>query len=277
MIKGLWNYKILLDEIQFEVLNLIFHLLYLFNGGSSYYDLKKNSKLKNIHSGKRCFVIGNGPSIKNDNLKLLRDEITFFVNRSFLLDDYKYIKPTYHVIVDPKLGTGEWPIKFLDQIREINPDVTFILNAEWRHKDIFKPYLNWNIHWVYLKKSFTRFTVKKVNLQKINFGGAVVESAVIAAIYMGLKNIYLYGVEFNGLFYELLGLDSHFYGKNPENQNKSMYDISKDLMFHSIALRRWGYLNKYCKKNNINLKNLTPKGVLDIDRLNFLAVLKSNG
>ena len=71
--------------------------------------MKKNTELKNIFKDKKGFLVANGPSIKNQNLKPLKNEITFFfLNRAFLHQDYEFIKPKYHIFIDPKLATGEW-------------------------------------------------------------------------------------------------------------------------------------------------------------------------
>lgn len=40
--------------------------------------------LHDRHRGQRCFIIGNGPSLKETNLGLLRDEFTFGLNRIYL-------------------------------------------------------------------------------------------------------------------------------------------------------------------------------------------------
>src|SRR5574338_1535950 len=39
----------------------------------------------NLHQGKRCFIIGNGPSLKDTDLGKLRNEYTFGMNRIYLL------------------------------------------------------------------------------------------------------------------------------------------------------------------------------------------------
>jgi hypothetical protein len=44
-------------------------------------------ELRNSYSGKRCFVIGNGPSLSATDLAPLRDEYTFGLNRGYLLFD----------------------------------------------------------------------------------------------------------------------------------------------------------------------------------------------
>jgi len=40
--------------------------------------------LKNCHSGERCFVIGNGPSLRKTDVSMLKDEYTFGMNRIYL-------------------------------------------------------------------------------------------------------------------------------------------------------------------------------------------------
>jgi len=40
--------------------------------------------LKDKHKGERCFIIGNGPSLKETDISLLKDEYTFGMNRIYL-------------------------------------------------------------------------------------------------------------------------------------------------------------------------------------------------
>ncbi|MBU0512166.1 MAG: hypothetical protein KJ638_10780, partial [Chloroflexi bacterium] len=40
--------------------------------------------LKDIHKGERCFIIGNGPSLKRTDVSKLRGEFTFGMNRIYL-------------------------------------------------------------------------------------------------------------------------------------------------------------------------------------------------
>ena len=64
-------------------------------------------------------------SIKNQNLKPLKNEINFFKS-SFTSGLWIY-KPKYHIFIDPKLATGEWDITFIDEVYKKNPNVTFLL------------------------------------------------------------------------------------------------------------------------------------------------------
>ena len=46
---------------------------------------KRLNSFRNLYRGRRCFIIGNGPSLKKMDLSPLKDEITFGLNRFYLL------------------------------------------------------------------------------------------------------------------------------------------------------------------------------------------------
>jgi hypothetical protein len=52
------------------------------------------------HQGQRCFILGNGPSLSNTNLSLLKNEITFGLNRIYLLFGKMGFQTTYYVTVN---------------------------------------------------------------------------------------------------------------------------------------------------------------------------------
>lgn len=62
--------------------------------------VKRMLVLKDRHRGERCFIIGNGPSLKNTDLSLLKDEVTFGMNRIYLLFDRLGFATTYYVAVN---------------------------------------------------------------------------------------------------------------------------------------------------------------------------------
>lgn len=56
---------------------------------------------KDLHRGQRCVIIGNGPSLNKMDLSFLEHEITFGMNRIYLLFDKWKFRPTYYVTVNP--------------------------------------------------------------------------------------------------------------------------------------------------------------------------------
>ena len=60
----------------------------------------KTKALKNIHKGKRAFILGNGPSLEIEDLDKLKNEITFASNKIYLAFDQTDWRPTYYCVED---------------------------------------------------------------------------------------------------------------------------------------------------------------------------------
>ncbi|MDD5467446.1 MAG: DUF115 domain-containing protein [Anaerolineales bacterium] len=58
------------------------------------------AELRDIHRDQRCFIIGNGPSLKNTDLSRLRDEFTFGMNRIYLAFPKLGFITTYYLSVN---------------------------------------------------------------------------------------------------------------------------------------------------------------------------------
>jgi hypothetical protein len=56
--------------------------------------------MRDTHVGKRCFIIGNGPSLGAMDLSVLKDEFTFGLNRGYLLFDRIGAPTTFLVAVN---------------------------------------------------------------------------------------------------------------------------------------------------------------------------------
>lgn len=277
-----WDFKDRIDDYFFEFANILQKTLFFLKSlNGRFYFMKRNTELKNIFKDKKGFLVANGPSIKNQDLKHLKNKITFFLNRGFLHQDYEIIKPKFHIFIDPKLATGEWDITFLDKVINKNPEVTFLLNAKWYHLEKFQPYIKdkkFKIYWVNMNLFTTPFHKKrKIDLTKITYGFGAPGAAIISMIYMGMKNIYFVGYDANGLCHELLNSESHFYGTNPENHKKSIADYSKDLYMMSIGFKNLRYFNDYTKQIGVNIFNCTSGGALNMfERKKYEDVIKEN-
>jgi len=58
------------------------------------------TRFKDLHRGQRCFIIGNGPSLNQTNLQLLENEITFGMNRIYLLFPELGFQTSYFVSIN---------------------------------------------------------------------------------------------------------------------------------------------------------------------------------
>lgn len=75
-------------------------ILFFLPLGFSRKNREKLKKLKDKHKGQRCFIVCNGPSLKEINFDLLKDEITFGMNRIYLMKEQNGFVPTYYGCID---------------------------------------------------------------------------------------------------------------------------------------------------------------------------------
>ena len=146
--------------------------------------------LKDSHKGERCFIIGNGPSLNNHDLTLLKDEITFGVNGIYLNKENMGWSPTYYVVED--IFVAE------DRCDEINQ------YFEPKNK-FFGNYLRYCLSpddktlWLNVKadysmyKDFPNFSTNA--LRNIWVGGTVSYLSMQLAYYMGFSEVCLIGFD----------------------------------------------------------------------------------
>jgi hypothetical protein len=81
-------------------------------------------EFKDKHRGQRCVIIGNGPSLNKMDLSFLKNEITFGMNRIYLLFDKWSFTPTYYVSVNPLVIEQS-----VEEIRQITAPRFFALEG----------------------------------------------------------------------------------------------------------------------------------------------------
>lgn len=63
--------------------------------------LRKNAPLKNMFAGRRCFLVGNGPSLATTDITRLKDEVAIVASSFFRHPDSKTVNPQFWVFADP--------------------------------------------------------------------------------------------------------------------------------------------------------------------------------
>lgn len=227
--------------------------------------LSKNRSLKDAQRGKRCFIIGNGPSIKEQPLHLLRDEQTFVCNYFYKHEKIAEIDPNYYFIIDSKLSTGEWPVSMLAEVREKCPNAMLFLDGAQDHKpEAYEYEKNFGVHWLAGGKIIHPGYRFPVDVTRRIGGDNVVKIALHTAIYMGFEEIYILGVDGDGLFRDLLGQSSHFYAAPPENAAMDYRRMELDLWFCTEGFRTWRAIAERFQGGPIRIYNATRGGLLNI-------------
>jgi len=147
--------------------------------------VKKLTQLENIHTGQRCFIIGNGPSLRQTDMSRLKGEVTFGLNRIYLMFPELGFSTSYLVLVNDLVI--EQCAREIEQL--IVPKFITWRARAWLHPD---PNLT------YLDTDFTGEEGFSTCLtRRIYEGFTVTNVALQLAFYMGFSEVILIGVDHN--------------------------------------------------------------------------------
>ena len=228
--------------------------------------------LKGIHTGKRCFIIGNGPSLRAEDLDQLKGEYTFAANRIFKIFDQTDWRPTYYLSVDDRVL-----------------------------KDIGKELLNYNLGHMFLEyhkcpikapsNQLTRIYTREASFDSerkhyndtavcvsvdisdhFGLGPTVSFYSIQLAIYMGFAEIYLLGVDNNySRTIDISGnvhIDpsiKNYFGEADAGSSHIGYPFSESMAVFVYAIAK-----EYCDNHDIIIKNATRGGKLEVfERVDF--------
>lgn len=239
-----------------------------------------NKKFKNIHNGKRCFILGNGPSLKEIDFNLLKEETVFSVNNFCKIENYKNAETNYHFWMDGAFFglrndmqyDMEDVINNYKTISKENPECFVPISAlEFIKKN--KIDQNTKINYLILGETFDNFSSTDFDLCSVlpSFT-TVVQYCIMTAIYMGFKEIYLLGCDSTGVVGTInCALEQENKGLHAYENDNSTNELTEllkhwnmsDVFYDQYLLfKGYEYLERYCNKNNIKLINCTPKTLI---------------
>jgi hypothetical protein len=137
---------------------------------------------KERYQGKRCFIIGNGPSLRQTNLKKLKNEFTFGMNRIYLAFPEMGFSTTFFVSInDLVIQQTAADIQKLDM-----PKFIAWRSHRWLQlgKDLF-----------FLYTTYTEPIFAKNAARRLWEGATVTYTALQLAYYMGFSEVILIGVD----------------------------------------------------------------------------------
>lgn len=252
-------------------------------------ELKRTKLLQNKHKGERCFIVGNGPSLKHHDLTKLTDEYVFTVNYMMKSDDFKTFNSNYHLFfdpivfeLDPKVKEDKERIDMIDGTLKTNPDMTYIIPYR-RRANFIKLFPKHKFNFIYNYKTYTPRVRKTSHLHRITPGFQnVIIYAINTAIYMGFKDIYLIGVDMTGFLehFEYNKINDqwgHSYTKTEEEKAFVIETLKKNNIDNEFYLKTYGKTLEQLKlmlahatEQNVRLLNASGHGAIDfIPRVNY--------
>jgi hypothetical protein len=221
--------------------------------------------LKNIHRNKRCFIIGNGPSLAAGDLNKLKHEITFAFNRIYYIFEKTEWRPTYYCSEDNKTI-----FKSKEEINDLAIENKFFPMNFPR---------DYNIHFNNAKYFIFKFADRSIEpnfsqdiVKGIYWGNTVAYTAIQIAVYMGIKEIYLLGVDHN--FSKMVNDKGEIIiDKNAKDYFSEKYNNDKEDLYIpnvEVSTRAYQAAKKFADQHNIKIYNATRGGKLEVfERVDF--------
>lgn len=150
--------------------------------------IRRLTELKNIHKGKRAFIIGNGPSLKQTDLSKLKNEITFGMNRIYLIFPELGFHTTYF------LATNNLVIEQFHKDILALPMPKFLA---WRSHHYFDPQLPVSQIPTFLFTSYTGPGFSSDVRGRVWESATVTNVTLQLAFHMGIEQVILIGVDHN--------------------------------------------------------------------------------
>lgn len=248
-----------LDAVLYRAFNLISDVRYGFD-----FPLKRvlaeNAAFERIHEGDRCFILGTGPSMKDlteRDVLLLANENLLAVNSFYKIDFLSKLMPKYYFLLDNNYwGVADYT--FRDIKAFYGNSVPVVVTDVRARRYVEEAGLNKRM--LLYSKNYPvnemRFRLHENSSITMN----VVSTAIMAAIYMGFKEIYLLGCDYN-LFCSRVG--THCYDDGDEIDELPSYNLAFYLKYYHLTTEFHYLLSKLAKKNGVSVVNLTSGSLLD--------------
>ncbi len=233
--------------------------------------LPANADLRDRHRGRRCFVIGNGPSLARQDLTPLAGEVTIAMNGFVRHPLLEVIRPTYYLFADGTFFDGSGPsLRLLDDVRQ-----------KVRHSEFIVPYAAArdvrNHGW--LDEARTRYVafagnLRSARLRHVDLTRPVpnvmncMQLSVMLALYAGCSEIYLLGADHDFLAHQ--GTHQHFYagptlaGHAVANDDYGRFRYLEMIRIVNDVWLGYGALRRHADRRSVQIINATDGGFLDV-------------
>jgi len=221
---------------------------------------KSLASFRDIHSGKRCFVIANGPSLKKIDFNLLKSEITIGMNRIYLMKDQNGFMPNYLACIDKKSQI----LQFHDELDEL--EIPCFFNFDFRNKFSKKN------NQFFIKGKFSSAFSKDPSRQLLGNGNTVTYAALQIAFFMGFDEVYIIGKDHSYNTNARAGVGIKSDGNEDNHFIKGYYKPGQNWDAPDYASEEFAYklTRKEFEKAGKTIKDATIGGKLEVfEKIDF--------
>lgn len=225
-------------------------------------------KYQNMYEGKRCFIVGTGPSLKIEDLEALeaQGEITIASNKIFKLFDQTTWRPDIYCVIDNLVIK-----QYRSVIAKLPVKNILLANIGAEEVDFWKANGSSNIdifRLIYKPFEGKRYPEFSFSPDRYVIEGFTVTYAIMQwAVYMGFKEMYLLGIDFDygdketGYKHFMNRYDNPEEAVNPPRLDKCLkaYEVAEKLSY----------------RNGFRIFNATRGGKLEVfERVNIDDLIK---
>lgn len=273
--------RCLLGEEAYQNFNLILKSLGIRSSRQrqAIKQLKFNNKFHNKYAGKRCFILGNGPSIQDVDLSLLSKEYVFTTNFFQKIEGHDKLTPSFHIFNDNMFFDISNEDKLTD--KELNnyyeliqsldvPCFVPIDGYDYIHRNHWDEKID--INYVCFGAPIGFSEINNINLCKAIPGvNSVVQTAMMIAIYMGFTELYMLGIDGTVIAIDIEErLKNCFFDEelHPYNES-SMYVCRKHYTMRERLIEQYnvfaGFENicKYAETRDVKIFNCSSRSLVD--------------
>ena len=229
------------------------------------------AKYKDIHKGERCFIVGNGPSLRMEDLNTLKkhNEVCFGVNKIYKAYTQTSWKPNYLCVSDPLAISSV--IKKLHQ--SMHEEVFFADDYHWTE--------NKQIEGV----NYVHFCTEDYGEYEPNFSDDITKGVFCGftviydfclqiAAYMGFKKIYLIGTD-STTYESVTDPRNHFISDYHTRQDSELFQSLGHVSRWDKVFQAYRKAEKYSIKHGFRIYNATRGGALEVfERVDFDALFE---
>lgn len=219
--------------------------------------------LHNKYKGKRLFVIANGPSIKDMDLNVLKNEYTMCMNRFYMYFDKLSFVPNFFVCVEDLVLE-----QFAEDINNLPIEDKFV---NWR---LFKTLDKCH----FLKEAYTFNPFFQTDLTKpTHFGGTVTFACLQLAYYMGFDEVIIIGMDHS--FKEkgtAATVEVRTYEKDESHFDPNYFPKGIKWKLPDLVKSEYGYAlaRDFYKKNGRRIIDATVNGKCQVfEKANFVDII----
>lgn len=225
---------------------------------------KRNKELINYKKSDKCYICGNGPSLRKVNLDEL-DGDTIVMNDHWRVAPQYKKKPTFYMLNDIAYVDDSFRERMLGFLN-CCPEIPHIITASMgpamakKYGDVKSNIYYYNSQGVTFKHNhnidFTKQTYAVWN---------IVTRAIQLAVYLGYKEIYLIGCDYSLFASRYL---THAYDKDGVKTECPF--LLRDMLYKYTFTTHIHYeMARYAKEHQIKIVNLTTESLLDAYEMDF--------